>query len=804
MKDVTDADGIDGVIDAIIDQEEVLERAKDIADQLERKALSYLQNSATEAKSLMSDRLEVWYQDEERYHGERRKLASDDEWFTSINPPRGARIIDMHKARMLQAVVPDTHRMDFFELTPEAEQPDGQMPNEQDTEYAEQATRALRNDLINSYFIYEDLDPGLTDLFVFGIMYFLPVWELDIQFRYEDQPNPEYNPMLPPEQNVRVDIVDGEQVLTPIRPTVRTRVPVRQFDAPKARHIRATNVFPTEMDRDRPEDCTGVFIYDTCRLNDLRAGEIATGGYFYANLNKLSLKNERTDVPEVPDSNNRDRHESRRSRPEISKAMDRYSYLGRLRLDELVEELGLSEEIESPAGQMAIQMLAEKFDWDMDKLSNWDTWIAELVDDTRVLVRWQPSPYEQDKIPLVSHKLFGISKCTLGDSIYDRIREEEHARNRMGQLRLMHTQKTVEPPVGICKDFVEPRWWNAMGGTLKYRRNMMIPLLKGANINQTIQNMDFSPVPLQVTDSAMTQLDGQISESAHLPAVRQGTPSGGQTATEVSQMGAAADVMTDWLAKRIEGCLERLLDWLLLLHHQYTQEPRMVYYFDERGEMAFQSVPPEVWTRRYKVNLNGWESIGNRDVRAMNFKEFATVVQSYGWQNPEGLLAEYAKILQIRNPLRMIQQPEPQPPQPTLSGSVNMQIPAELLPASVLAKYLVQQGVEVSPEEEAEMVELKRAVAIREVADQANVPIPLEAALPPNHAPNIPPQQPPDGGMPQGVPGQQGASPEELRDHHAPGELETRQRGLHDAKGLENSMSKMLQNPANSRRATGV
>lgn len=784
--------------------EAMLARAQELADMIEAKALAHLYNSAKESQSAIGERLETWRQDEQRFFSE-KKVLDDDNWFSRINPPRGARIIDMHKARMFQSTIPDTHRLDFFNLTPEAEQFEGQLPDEQDAQYAEMATIAVRNDLINGRFM-DDYDDALTDYYVFGNMYLMPVWELSIQFRFENAPNPEYDPNLPPEMNVRKDILDGVEVLTPIRPTIRKRFPVRQFDAPKLRHIRATNVFPTELDRNKASDCTGVFFYDTCRLSDLRDGAIADGGYFYANLDKLSMKNERTDVPEIPGTaDNYLRDATRKPKSEISRALDRLTYLGRLRVDELIEDMGLTEEIKSEAGQMAMGMLAEKFSWEQDKLSNWNTWVAELVDDGKYMVRWQPSPYEEDRIPLVHKKLFGISKRTLGDSVYDRIREEEHARNKMSQLRLMHTQKIVEPPVMVVKDYVEPRWWNAMGGTLKYKRNMMIPGLKGANINQTIQTMDFSPVPLQVTDAAVAMLDNQISESAHLPAVRQGLASGGQTATEVSQMGASADVMTDYMAKRVEfAFLEEAIEWLLLLHHQYTEEPRLVHYYDQQGDLVFKQVPPEVWTRRYKVNLHGWESIGNRDVRAMNFQEFAKVVQAYGWQNPEGLLAEYAHILQVRNPMRMIKQPEPQEPQPTLSSSDSFALNAEFLPASVTAEIIRKRyGIEITPEQEQEMVALHRARAVREVADQANVPIPLEAALPPEWAPSSPQQEQPMGGM--GQPGAQpGASPEELRDHHPPGEMETRQMGLHDAKGLQNSLGKRMQNPMNARRVTGV
>lgn len=780
-------------------EQQITETVKRIEDAV----LQFLTDSYTQSKSAMEDRLALWRSDEQRFHAEAATLKQNGEWFENHNPPKAARLIDIHKARMFTSIFPDTHRLDFFRLTPDSEQPEGTMPNEQDAEYARMAEIALRNDLINGKFI-QQADDCLTDKFIFGNAYLLSVWELDIQFRYEWVDNPEYNPQLPPEQNVKLDIVDGVEVPTPIQPKIRQRRPIRQFDAPKARYIRATNVIPTELDRNGIADCTGVFIYDTCRANDLRENEIASGGYIYANLDEVKVSHEKTDVPETPDgiTSIPTKDKTHQSKPSIARKMDRITYFGRFRLDEIIEDLNLEEYMEGEDGKEVMARLTAKYNWDSEKLSNWNTWHVQMVDDQRVLVCWQPLPYETDAIPLKQDTLFRMTGNTLGGSIYDRVREEEQTRNRMNQLRLKHTQKTVEPPVMVIRDYIEARWWNAMGGTLKYKPNMIIPGLKGASIQQTIQPMEFSQAPIQVAESAISSLDNQMDQSSHLPAVQQGLPSGGQTATEISKMGAASDVMSDYFNKRTEfSFFTEVLDDMLLLHHQYTEQPKLVRYYDEAGELAFMQVPPEVWSRRYKVHLIGWESIGNREVRAMNFNEFMKTAQAMGYANPEAMLAEQGRILQVRDPKRLIKAPEPQPPQPTVSVSRSLALQHERLPATVVAKLMQSGGgtIELTPEEIQQMQEMERALATREVADQANVPIPLEDALPPGWAPQH------VGASNPVQPGQPAAGPnaEAFRDHHAPGEIENRQRGLHDEVGLQNSMGKMNASPLNARMANG-
>src|SRR5690606_23063709 len=167
----------------------------------------------SQSRAGMEGRLQQWAHYVDRYRGQ-WKDADDDTPFADMNPPRIARMIDIHTARTLQTIIPDRSRLDFFAFGPETSY-EGEPVDPLTEKYGLAAANAIRNDLINGRFI-ENLKKALWDLFSLGNCVMMPTWELSIQYRYAKQPNPEYDPAQP----FTVDNVDGQFMFTPVQPEI--------------------------------------------------------------------------------------------------------------------------------------------------------------------------------------------------------------------------------------------------------------------------------------------------------------------------------------------------------------------------------------------------------------------------------------------------------------------------------------------------------------------------------------------------------------------------------------------------------
>src|SRR5690606_16769781 len=120
-----------------------------------------------------------------------------------------------------------------------------------------------------------------------------------------------------------------------------------------------------------------------------------------------------------------------------------------------------------------VDILAKKFNWDLTKVSGWETWIGELVDDGSVLTRLQPLPYPIDEKPFLQGQLFQVPNRVWAESIYDRTREEEIAANSLDRYQLEATLKMVRPPIMIIPDQLDSRWRLMNGDTYEYKPNMI-------------------------------------------------------------------------------------------------------------------------------------------------------------------------------------------------------------------------------------------------------------------------------------------------------------------------------------------
>lgn len=757
---------------------------------LEEHVLNVCFDEYSTSRAQMEPLLKRWEQYTKRFRGEWEDGA-DDAPFGAINYPRIARMVDVHIARVLQTVIPDRMRMDFFAFEPEASY-EGDMPSPDDEAYARAATNGVRNDMINANYAREVKD-ALWSGFVKGNAVMLGSWDLDIQYRYRRVPNPEFDPENP----FRVDMVDGKPVVTPIQPEITVREPYREFDAPRIRNLNVSNVFPSELDKDNIEDCTAVSIYDTVRLADLLDNEISTGGYVYANLNRVMFAAEETDVPEIATaSGGRDDWQTI-STVKSSAKLDRVTRMGRFRIQEAMNDLAIPEEFR----EGVIEIVAEKYGWDKTKITGWNTWIVEMVSRGSVLVRWQPSPYVVDRKPIIHFGLFRTPNRTWAQGIYDRCAGAETFANAMERYRMELTLRMVRPMMFVDKSAIDNGWRQMHGDNYSFTPNGIVWLKPGKRASEALQFPNIPSAPLQYADVAQSQQALDMSEMGHLPPVKMGTASGGATASEVQSMGSSADIILQ------EFCLDaqdRLLSpgigLMLLLHHQHTTEARVGYEMDPEGKVILSQVPPEVWTKQYRVNLLGFQQVGNLAVRTMNFNEYAKFLQGAGRANIDQLAVTYGKLLGIPNAGSMIA-PAPEPP-PPLQEKINVSyvLRPEIEPPGVRAKMYAQMGVELDEQDVAQMGGISQAQemaavyesslerkGVRDEMDRSLTALGASAG---------------EGGAPAGA---AEAQPSNYMpgSHHKMGEQEQRQRGLLDDKGATASVSQRLRNPMNGRRANG-
>ena len=764
----------------------------------EEKLLDFAYDEYSTSRSQMEPLLSKWAHYTNRFLGEWQD-ADDDTPFADMNHPKIARMIDIHVARVLQTIIPDRSRLDFFAFGSETDY-EGQPPDPLTEKYGAAAANAIRNDLITGRFV-EEIKKALWEFFALGNCVMMPTWDLSIQYRYRRVPNPALEEpdvfFTPDGLAYKFELVDGVQTPTLVEKEITVREPYREFDAPRLRTVNIRNVFPSELDKDNLEDCTAVCIYDTVRLADLLENEIKTGGYLYANLDRVQFADEEVDVPEVADRDIFYRDTESWTNVQSARKLDRITRIGRFRIEELFNDIAVPEE----ARTGVIDILAEKYGWDKTKVKGWNTWVIEMLSCGSVVGRWQPSPYMVDKKNIVHAGLFRVPNRTWAKGIYDRCVNTEIVGNAMERYRMELTLRMVRPQVFIDRTAVDNDWRQVHGDNYDFTPNGIVWLKQGKRANEAVQYPNIPTAPLQYADIAQSQQALDMSEMGHLPPVKMGSASGGATASEVQSMGSSADIILQEICLDVQDMLlNPALSWMLLLHHQYTQEPRMGYEIDPAGKAIMNMVPPEVWTHQYKVNLLGFQQVGNLAIRTMNFNEYAKFLQGAGRANMDTLAVAYGKLLGIQNAGEMIA-PQQEPPPPLQDKTTaNFTVRQELNPPSVNAKLMEKIGVEITPDDLVSMGDIyeaqKRAATYESTKENNMAQSEAERRLAALNSAGG------EGGSPAGVPE---AQPSNYMpgSHHQMNEQEQRQRGVHDDVGAVNRMGQKLRNPANGRRANG-
>lgn len=692
---------------------------------------------------------------------------SNESPYKKVNIPLLSRNITLLHANLSNMTIPDKQKMDCFRAIPKKVGP-GLESSPELVKHAKHSEYATQQNMIDGCYGTE-YDMSLLDLCVTGNQVFLMVWEQDIKIQEELVPNPEYDMMFP-ENNIMYDEMGN--VTGMVEQFIWEQREYRSFDAPKARFIDTRNVFPSEIDINGGiAACYGVSIYDTTTLSELREHAIDDGGLLYANMDKLKPSDESTDVPEVEDTvdmvssaRTNSFYTSRGQGSRSVKKLKRITRFGRLDKSTLFPDgKAISPE--------AWEEFCLKFNIDQRRAETCKTWVVEIING-KVPVRIQPLPYKKDEIPIVHNRLFVKPNQTLGEGFYKLDEYEEHVYNFFRRCGLELTQKVVAPPIAYNKNAFDPKWIQRNGGKFKYKPDMMVGMRDTNDVRQGFNPMQWDAAPLSAINSQMALANSNVNALSHLPPVKQGQAGDSESATEAQLVAASSDVFLDKVAENIEmNFMAPSIRWLYYLEQQYRLEPQLVTRLDNAGDtIEALEIPPNVWLNDYAINIVGRRTIGNKAVQQMAIKEFNTTWMNTPGFNLKEAMIRHAESLDMVDVEALWQEPQPEGP-PPMKTSLNVRADIGELPPETQAEILAGnvKGIEYNNDGAPDSNEMPTQFL--------------------QYGESVMNEQEPYSG---------GADPRQ--NHHSAGEVESRQRGLHDAEGVNRTLAQQTKDTTSGRR----
>jgi hypothetical protein len=705
----------------------------------------------------------------------------DDSPFKKWNLPVLAGINEMLEAQIEAQVLPDKQRYDFFRFIPETQTWDDAADpiTERILELAEMG---VASDLARCYFahIFKQSLPDLTTL---GNMMALECWERTVTHREMEVDNPAYDQSLPPEFNVAIDDQGRSQF---IPPKILKMQPDISFDAPRVRYLNPMNVFPSDLFKNNICECDSVCIYDTCTLDELEEDKIyddeKTGLKLgiYANLDQIGVAEATTNVPEVKPnasgtfgmSNSSD---SARGASPVDKKLERVTFIGKL---SPYDVFGTRY---PDTGDM--QEFYDKFNIDPDRALHKIAWIVEIING-KTMVRCQPVPYNLETVrnplglPIIHHKLYSIPNRTLGHGNYKRCQYDERFYNFFSRMEIEYTTKVVDPPIGIVLQAFDQKQLQIRGGRYVFRRGDALVMKDNSiKLQDAMQRYDFPSMPLQAIQQQKSVRQSAMDSKCHMPVVRQGMASGSDTATEAQAINSNANVMISWMSDWVEaGYFQPIVEGMYMLRKQYERTNRLITIPDASGQPNTQLVAPDVWQHQLKCWIVTERKATNQAAELMNIMEFYKLVMNDVDTNKAEFKLRIAKKLNISNPGKLTL-PNPPTPPPPVKESVTYAFKANELPIEVQAQILKRDNFEVGPQ--VLMALLATALQQQQQEQQQGAEPGAQAA--------------PANGNGNGGEYSNGS-------HHKQGEVEMRQRGLHDSQGVQRTLAQKTRDPANMRR----
>lgn len=739
-----------------------------IENPFEQAILSYAVQVYNDSKSQCQQEHSRWSTYWKQYNGEFIAEGNDSN-FRELYDPKLARSAMLFAYLLLGLTVPDMSRLDFFQLIPKPKSLDD-TGDPRHWDMANMATAGIRNDLIESQWIV-DYILCLLDLVVTGNCVMLASWDLTTTWRKNRMPNPDYDPNLPAEQNVRIGH-DG--LLHPIPRTISKRVGFRERDVPTLRRVNPFNVYPSELDKDSLAECEWVSIYDNVTWDELLPDGIENGGELYANLDKLDPSSEENNQ-EAPTRTTTDNVDSWTT---ASESLPRVTQICTLRLLKILKQAG----VDGTKAQW--ESFCTKYNIDRTLAEESAVWVLEFIDE-QTLIRCQP--LSNDKKPVAHGRLFPQPNKTLAKGMYSRDSVAERLFNYLQQINAELISRIARPMWGIVETLFDPEWLLKQGGTLRFENDKIVKLKPGANIQQAIQEFRFNPQAIAEISNVAQGLDNAMQLRA-LPQIKGGVASGA-SATESAILNTSADTILQVTAQVLENTfLLPGICMLLELHNQYDVEPHVITLPNTSGQYDSFVVPPEVWWQlEYSVQIVGFRTVGNLASQQIAFERFAAQCEKWGTLNRQKAQERWARLLQIQNPNEMYTEPPPpQGPEPKVSIGFTGKL--EDMAPSVQAKVLQDAGVPLTPED------------IAAIAQQEVVKAGMSAEVHQGSIPGMLQQQSGDSGQ---LPDSSVEQREAERSHHAENEVRTPE-GMPDETGAIKSMAQAGRNPMSGRRVTGA
>lgn len=690
--------------------------------------------------------------------------------FADLHVALSAKRVNRDRARLRKASIPDRGSMKFFIGMVQPSNKTGESP-----ENMLAATKAveggIQHDLIISQFATVH-DHSILNALVTGNYYQMVSWDLknkkcmrrEVDPLYMEDPkvleamgytfekaSPDSEAVLvwsDPEILIEDADEHGPELGEKIRVIPKYRsVPrtIKEYDAPRVVNLNPFNVFPTEMDKNSAEECTGVFIYDSCKLSDLREDLVQEfgGGRTVGNYTNLDGIVGTSLVPTVLG-----REMNGNTQAPMSRSLnrcERITYYGAIEWCDACESLGIEQD-----GPEWLEFL-KTYNADPVRAANCKTWVVEFVGGKNGTlgdcVRCQPLPYDFDRIPIVHHRANYMPNRTIGFSDYVRTEIPERAYNHFLRMLLEQMQNLSNPPIIAYYDLIDPEWLQMSGGFASLEPGMIIPGINGANGIQPVMPLKPPSEGVGFCQQAMALMSGAI-ESQTTPGVVSGNVGSDSSAREISAGVAGVDLVDDAQAEDVGDALARMLKLLHSLNLQYQVQPKVVNVPGEDGKPEMIEIPQEVWERDCIWFLTGAKTMANKETHLQALEMLAEHAKESGRLDYADWIKRVAELVGLQGVGSLVG-PEPPPEK----------IPARLALAATVA---VEKEHPVIKEAifKAGGVELPDN-AVQLMTDAAQVTAGIEH---PDALNQPPPQQPgqlqgPEGGPNEGMPMEPDALP---------------------------------------------
>jgi hypothetical protein len=551
--------------------------------------------------------------------------------------------------------------------------------------WADAVTAMLTEDLEQGRFDVE-CRRALRNRRKFGNGILMATWEQKKCFRVEPYPNPLYG--KPPEELAQYGLtldsdgtiyrMDDEGSIREVIPPVLERtVPYLEMNRPKLVSLNPMNVFPTELDRNGIEKCTGVFIYsapDPADFDDgviswfsVAPGEEICQGMYPALAIEMCKKLAVAGVPTVENFTNNYFGGSGYSDYDFRAGEDgdgdRYHLeptireIKRLRMANYIGQFNIAEEWDKKSDLIGDSATLEdylrKYGVKPSEAEGRNSWTVQVINGT-VLLRLQPSPYPTDDFPGVHLRLHTEDDVTLGLGDYDRAEWQEREANFCNQKRMLAIERAAQPMLQVDKSQLDGPFRQMRGNVYAFSPDGVIPTKSNGSARPAIQAIEYS------VDAIRLAAEGQQMAEAKIVAMTGSNQNGPGVSNDMTakqaqiiQQNWSDTLFDDGLA--ICSDISRAIDLLREYHRRFEYESKTARIKNSKGGFDVFSVPPEAWGPDYLTTMMGPKTPASVAVQKDVLDEMVNLSEKFYPMeghvvNGEAVIKAYADLAQFPNP----------------------------------------------------------------------------------------------------------------------------------------------------------